>query len=201
MQNWQMHMSKIMNILVTHIMSRLDSQMKPIFTGRITDNLFAIKDRNVNFYIYQTDTGPICFDAGYGCASLEKDFRNIGVIPQEIKHNINGQLYYSYVPEEFKQALKIYTTYQTLSYEYPILLEEISLLNYQLELMSDTVFTCTETLQQVNEDRLLIYKVREEEAKQHEKDKNKQDFRTFLIAGGTGVGALVIGVVIGVLAF
>ncbi|MBN1637300.1 MAG: MBL fold metallo-hydrolase [Deltaproteobacteria bacterium] len=86
MQNWQKNMSKLMNILIAHIMSRLDFQMKPTFTGKITDNLFAIRDRNVNLYVYLTDAGPICFDAGYGGASLEKEFRKIDVMPQALKH-------------------------------------------------------------------------------------------------------------------
>ncbi len=57
----------------------------PTETGKITQELFAVKDKDVNFFIYKTKTQYICFDTGYGHSQIIKEFSKLGIDPKKIK--------------------------------------------------------------------------------------------------------------------
>lgn len=43
-------------------------------TGRITENLFAVRTGCVNFYVYRRDGTCICIDSGFGRAALGNSY-------------------------------------------------------------------------------------------------------------------------------
>ncbi len=59
----------------------------PQDTGRITDNLYAIRDRDTNLFLYTEGENTLCIDAGYiHNGYLEAEFERIGVDPASISH-------------------------------------------------------------------------------------------------------------------
>lgn len=66
------------------IMSKMN--IKPLATGKITDNLYAIKTGTVNFYIYKTSENIICFDAGFRKSLIMAQLNNLGIDPKDITH-------------------------------------------------------------------------------------------------------------------
>jgi glyoxylase-like metal-dependent hydrolase (beta-lactamase superfamily II) len=69
-----------------HVTWRFNSQMQPLPTGKILENLYAVRDRDVNLFVYKTLNTVICFDAGYGGRRLYREFSRIGVDPCSVTH-------------------------------------------------------------------------------------------------------------------
>jgi hydroxyacylglutathione hydrolase len=58
----------------------------PVETGRITDNLYAVKTRTVNFFIYKSDKAIICIDSGFGKNLIVRELDSLGLAPRGITH-------------------------------------------------------------------------------------------------------------------
>ncbi len=67
---------------------KLDSFYKaflyPVETQEITNNFYAIKNKDVNCYIYKTDNQYICFDTGYGDAEVLQGLSKLNIDPVAI---------------------------------------------------------------------------------------------------------------------
>ncbi len=57
----------------------------PVKTQKITNNLFAVKDRDVNFFVYKTESKYICFDTGYGSDKAIEGLSNLGISNKDIE--------------------------------------------------------------------------------------------------------------------
>lgn len=70
-------------------------------TGKITDNLFTICDRDTNIFIFSTGKDTICIDAGYiNNNYLNDEFVKIGIKPDSIAH-----LFLTHTDEDHAGAL------------------------------------------------------------------------------------------------
>jgi glyoxylase-like metal-dependent hydrolase (beta-lactamase superfamily II) len=59
----------------------------PQETGLVYENLYAIKDRDVNIFVFRDQENIICFDAGYiNNQYLFNEFEKIGIRPDQISH-------------------------------------------------------------------------------------------------------------------
>ncbi len=70
------------------LLSRLDSDMfYPQETGQVGDNLYAVRDRDVNLFLYSDGESTLCIDAGYmNNDDLETEFGKVGIDPASITH-------------------------------------------------------------------------------------------------------------------
>lgn len=121
-------------------------------------------------------------------------------LPQEIKHEVDGQLLYSFTPDNFRLVLKIYTSYTYLSKENVSLHKDIEQLEKDIELLHGAVLSCSYTLKEVNRDREFIYKLRESDIKKMEADAKKNKLKIILWSGGSAIVAAAIGIIVGVFA-
>jgi len=121
-------------------------------------------------------------------------------LPKETKQTVDNQLFYSFEPEEFRLVLKIFNNYEGLATTHKLLIKDIEQLEIENQLFLSTLNQCNATLNNVNNDREFIYKLRESDIKKAE-DKNKlQKIKTALFAsGGVAVG-IGIGILIGIFA-
>ncbi len=73
---------------VNSVLPKLNSIYKaffyPIETQKITDTLFAIKNKDANLFIYKTENHYICFDTGYGNNEIKSEMSKIGIKPEDI---------------------------------------------------------------------------------------------------------------------
>ncbi len=58
----------------------------PEETGKVSENLFVIKDRDVNLFIYRDEENIVAIDAGYNDKKVEDEFKKIGIDPEEVNH-------------------------------------------------------------------------------------------------------------------
>ncbi|MEW6619634.1 MAG: MBL fold metallo-hydrolase [bacterium] len=58
----------------------------PVETGKLTEGLYVIKDRDANLFIYSDRENTICIDAGYKYDDLRNEFRKINIDPDSITH-------------------------------------------------------------------------------------------------------------------
>ncbi len=56
----------------------------PVETQEITNTLFAVKNRDVNLFIYKTENQYICFDTGYGNKEILTGLSKLGINPEDI---------------------------------------------------------------------------------------------------------------------
>ncbi len=62
-------------------------QMHPIDTGKITDNIYAVKTGTVNFFIYKKGGDSVCIDSGgYGLKAIRKELARLKIEPESISH-------------------------------------------------------------------------------------------------------------------
>ncbi|HUJ71962.1 MAG TPA: MBL fold metallo-hydrolase [Verrucomicrobiae bacterium] len=54
-------------------------------TGRVCDRVFAIRDRLVNFYVVQTDTGLACIDTGWSASRVRRGFASLGLDVRDVR--------------------------------------------------------------------------------------------------------------------
>lgn len=55
-------------------------------TSEIAPNIFAVKTRFVNFYIYSQDDFTFCIDVGIKIRNLDKELQKIGILAKDISH-------------------------------------------------------------------------------------------------------------------
>ncbi len=58
----------------------------PEETGKVAENLFVIKDRDVNLFIYRNAENVVTIDAGYNSKKIEDEFKKISINPGEVTH-------------------------------------------------------------------------------------------------------------------
>ncbi len=58
----------------------------PLDTGKITPNIWAVRDKGANIFIYSDGEDTICIDAGYRYTDIENEFNKIGIDPDSITH-------------------------------------------------------------------------------------------------------------------
>ncbi len=70
------------------LLSRLDSDMfYPQETGQVGDNLYAVRDRDVNLFLYSDGESTLCIDAGYmNNYDLRTELEKVGIDPASITH-------------------------------------------------------------------------------------------------------------------
>ena len=59
---------------------------RPVQTGKITNNLYALRTGTVNFFIYQDGRTIICIDSGYGKKAILRALDRLGLDPKSITH-------------------------------------------------------------------------------------------------------------------
>ena len=121
-------------------------------------------------------------------------------LPLEVKHTIDGQLFYSYTPDNFRLSLKIYKTYTFLAEAHVLLLKDIKTLEVDVNYLINAVDSCLVTLEDVNKDRNFIYKLRESDISRMKRNEKKQILKTVLFTGGGIAVGLGIGILIGIFA-
>ena len=121
-------------------------------------------------------------------------------LPVETEHLIDGNLFYSYTPDQFRVVLKIFKTYTVLADTHDSLLMDVFVLEKDNSLLAETINKCNATLNDVNTDREFIYKLREDDIKEAKKDTFKAKLKTVLIAGGSSLVGVAVGILIGVFA-
>jgi len=61
--------------------------ISPQPTGKIADDFYTIRDRDVNLYLFKSNDNAVLIDAGYpNNTYLRDDFERIGVDPEEVTH-------------------------------------------------------------------------------------------------------------------
>jgi glyoxylase-like metal-dependent hydrolase (beta-lactamase superfamily II) len=75
----------------------------PVETGKLTEKLIAIKDKDANFYLYKTDASYICFDTGYGSAHICGALRDLSILPEDIKH-----VFLTHTDHDHAKGLKLF---------------------------------------------------------------------------------------------
>jgi len=122
------------------------------------------------------------------------------VLPLEIKHTVDGQLLYSYIPDSFRLVLKIYKNYTVLAEAHVLLMNDLDTLEKDNALLLNGLSKCIVVLEKTDEDREFIYDLRESDLAQMENNKRKQTIKTVLFtSGGVAVG-VGIGILIGIFA-
>lgn len=60
--------------------------LRPIETGKLSDNLYVVKTGTVNFFIYKNDEDAICIDAGFWKRSILRGLHSLGIEPESVSH-------------------------------------------------------------------------------------------------------------------
>ena len=76
--------TKVYDIVTSIIASRM--HLRPIKTGWIADNLYAVKTGTVNFFIYKENGNLICIDSGFGKSIVTREIDSLGLNPNDITH-------------------------------------------------------------------------------------------------------------------
>lgn len=58
----------------------------PTKTKKITDNVYAVNNLIVNFFVYVSADNYICFDAGVSSVNSKKGIKKLGIDPDKISH-------------------------------------------------------------------------------------------------------------------
>ena len=76
------------NIWGSHISKRiLGKWFYPQSTGKITDNLYTVQDKEINLFIYSDGKNTICIDSGFRNNNyIKEEFKKIGIDPASITH-------------------------------------------------------------------------------------------------------------------
>ena len=59
---------------------------RPVPSQKIANNLFAIRTHTVNFFIYQSGQGSICFDSGFDRKLILRQLEILQINPKDITH-------------------------------------------------------------------------------------------------------------------
>ncbi len=68
--------------------SKMGSQLfYPQETGKIIDHLYAIRDQDMNLFLYTDGKSMLCIDAGYiNNHALKREFQRVGIDPGSVTH-------------------------------------------------------------------------------------------------------------------
>lgn len=81
--------------------------MYPLETSKISDNLFAVKNRGVNIYILKTKNNYICFDTGYGDREILDELKKLNIDPDKIT-----TIFLTHTDPDHAQGLKFFKNAQ-----------------------------------------------------------------------------------------
>ena len=76
--------TKVYEIVTSIITNRM--HLHPIKTGRIAENLYAIKTGTVNSFIYKENRNPICIDTGFGKSIVSREIHSLGIDSNDVTH-------------------------------------------------------------------------------------------------------------------
>ena len=77
---------KEVNSVIPKIRSFHRAFFYPVETGKIDDNLFVIRSKDINIFIYRTGDSFICFDTGYGNKEMLQEFEKLNIEKDKISH-------------------------------------------------------------------------------------------------------------------
>ena len=61
-------------------------QLRPINTGSVTEDVWAVRADMVNFFLVRTGDGFVCFDAGYRRVLIREELKKIDIDPLDVSH-------------------------------------------------------------------------------------------------------------------
>ena len=62
------------------------TRFRPAATGKITENLYAVRCGIVNFYALNTSAGTVLFDTGISSLLAKRGLRKLGILPDSVTH-------------------------------------------------------------------------------------------------------------------
>ena len=122
------------------------------------------------------------------------------VLPGGTVDNINGSMFMTFDEEDFAVILKIYRTYEVLAKINRSLSELVEYTEGQRDVAIVTSYKCADALEIVNNDRLMVYKIRNAERNNVAIRERKSKIKTVLIAAGSGLAGVGVGIIIGLFA-
>lgn len=122
------------------------------------------------------------------------------MLPVEKIHLIGDETFFSFDEQEFRIILKVYATYQVLAKINKRLYEIIENTENQRDVAIVTNYKCVDVLKSVDEERKIVHKIRNAERHDVAIRERKSKVKTALIAAGSGLAGVGIGVIIGLFA-
>ena len=55
-------------------------------SGAVQPGLWVLRTGTANFYVYRADDLVVAFDSGYGPATIRKELKRIGLVPEDVTH-------------------------------------------------------------------------------------------------------------------
>ena len=78
--------SYIILVVLVMVLIFIFSRFYPTATGKITENLYAVRSIFVSFYVLQTSGGTVLFDAGMNAATAKRGLKKLGISPESVTH-------------------------------------------------------------------------------------------------------------------
>jgi glyoxylase-like metal-dependent hydrolase (beta-lactamase superfamily II) len=67
-------------------MLKIIMPISPINSGKIQDNVYAVKTGPVNFFLYKMNDHYICFDTGFGKSLIKRELQGLGIFSENVTH-------------------------------------------------------------------------------------------------------------------
>jgi glyoxylase-like metal-dependent hydrolase (beta-lactamase superfamily II) len=77
--------------------------LDPIGTGKVSENLFAVRTETVNFYVYRSGEAILCFDTGYRRWLIREELRQLGIEPDMVTH-----VFLTHADIDHSQGLRVF---------------------------------------------------------------------------------------------
>lgn len=61
-------------------------RLQPVQTGKLSENVFAVKTGSVNFYVYRNNLDYVLVDSGFGKSIIKRELNDLGIDPNDISH-------------------------------------------------------------------------------------------------------------------
>jgi hydroxyacylglutathione hydrolase len=74
------------NAVFPRVWRLLDAFFYPLATGQVTENVYAVKDKDVNIFIYTDGEHAIAIDAGYPGGALREELKQLLIPPESMTH-------------------------------------------------------------------------------------------------------------------
>jgi len=58
----------------------------PVPTGRVAEHVYAVRDRDVNWFIYADGPHAIAVDAGYAGGTIQEELEQLPILPESVSH-------------------------------------------------------------------------------------------------------------------
>lgn len=85
---YETHIGRMMNQAYDYItkMFTIIIHIDPINSGKIQDNVYAVKTGPVNFFVYKINDNYICFDSGFRKSLIKNQLQGLGIDSKKITH-------------------------------------------------------------------------------------------------------------------